>query len=225
MGVAQQRPTVYLTVPPIAQNIATVKLRAPFGDLALRLRLGTAPARRKLRLFWYRADLEGMAFALFAGMMLTGFAFAVHATLAYQDARRDEALQAKSQQLSCLARNVYFEARGEPKAGQYAVAEVTMNRKAAASYPASVCEVVHQKNWDAIRKRYVAAFSWTELDKLPQPGGEEWAQAQEVAREVYSGDRPEKLDGALYYHSTRIKPSWAKQKKVVARIGRHEFYK
>jgi len=202
-----------------------MKFRTRLDELALRLQLATAPARRRLRLFWYRADLEAMAFALFAGTMLAAFAFAVHATLAYQDARRDEALQARSQQLSCLARNVYFEARGEPKAGQYAVAEVTMNRKAAASYPASVCEVVHQKNWDAIRKRYVAAFSWTEIDGLPQPSGDEWAQAQEVAREVYDGERPEKLEGALYYHSTRIKPSWAKEKKVVARIGRHEFYK
>jgi spore germination cell wall hydrolase CwlJ-like protein len=200
-----------------------MKFRARLDELAWRLRL--APARRRLRLFWYRADWEGMAFALFAGVMLTGFAFAVDATLAYQDARRDEALQARSQQLSCLARNVYFEARGEPKAGQYAVAEVTMNRKAAQSYPASVCEVVHQKNWDAIRKRYVAAFSWTEIDDLPRPSGDEWAQAQEGARDVYDGERPEKLDGALYYHSTRIKPSWAREKKVVARIGNHEFYK
>ena len=181
--------------------------------------------RTRLALYWYRADWEGMAFALFAGTMVTGLAFGIHAATVYQDAVREEALQARAQQLSCLARNVYFEARGEPQAGQYAVAQVTMNRKAAASYPSTVCEVVHQKNWDAIRKRYVAAFSWTELANLPAPSGEEWARARKVAEDVYDGQRPEKLNGALYYHASRVKPSWAKEKKLVARIGRHEFYK
>ena len=181
--------------------------------------------RTRLALYWYRADLEGMAFALFAGTIVTGLAFGIHAATVYQDAVREEALQARAQQLNCLARNVYFEARGEPEAGQYAVAQVTMNRKAAASYPSTVCEVVHQKNWDAIRKRYVAAFSWTELASLPATSGEEWARARKVAEDVYDGQRPEKLNGALYYHASRVKPSWAKEKKLVARIGRHEFYK
>lgn len=181
--------------------------------------------RTRLVLYWYRADWEGMAFALFAGTMVTGFAFGIHAATVYRDSVRDVALQARAQELSCLASNVYFEARGEPEAGQYAVAQVTMNRKAAASYPSSVCEVVHQKKWDSIRKRFVAAFSWTELGELPAPSGEEWARAQKVAEEVYDGERPEKLNGALYYHASRVRPSWAKEKKLVARIGRHEFYK
>ncbi|MCK4867057.1 MAG: cell wall hydrolase, partial [Alphaproteobacteria bacterium] len=33
-------------------------------------------------------------------------------------------------QLECLALNVYFEARGEPREGQVAVAHVVMNRVA-----------------------------------------------------------------------------------------------
>lgn len=33
-----------------------------------------------------------------------------------------------SEALLCLALNVYFEARGEPIIGQYAVAHVTLNR-------------------------------------------------------------------------------------------------
>lgn len=202
-----------------------MNFRTRFSDLSRRVYWAVAPARRRLRLFWYRADWEAMAFALFAGTIVTAFAFGLHAATVYQDAVRDEAFQARAQELSCLARNVYFEARGEPEAGQYAVAEVTMNRKAAARYPSSVCKVVHQKNWDAIRKRYVAAFSWTELDNLPPPSGEEWARARKVAEAVYDGRRPEKLQGALYFHASRVRPSWAKQKKLVARIGRHDFYK
>ena len=205
--------------------MATMSIRTRFGELSLRLRWAVAPARRKLRLFWYRADWGGMAFALVAGTIVTGFAFAVHATLAYQDAARDEVLQARAQQLNCLARNVYFEARGEPEAGQYAVAEVTMNRKAAARYPATVCEVVHQKNWDPLRKRYVSAFSWTELSPSPKPEGEEWQRAQEIADEVYHRQRNPGLDDALLYHATYIKPSWARGRTPVARIGNHVFYR
>ena len=75
--------------------------------------------------------------------------------------------------LRCLARNVYFEARGEPEAGQYAVAEVTMNRKVSGRYPNTVCGVVYERQ----------AFSWTAVDILPEPEGEAWSRAQEIAEE------------------------------------------
>ncbi|NIO43392.1 MAG: hypothetical protein GTO41_26515, partial [Burkholderiales bacterium] len=58
-----------------------------------------------------------------------------------------------AQELNCLALNVYHEARGEPMAGQYAVAEVTMNRVASRRYPNTVCKVVFQKKWDVLRGR------------------------------------------------------------------------
>ena len=42
--------------------------------------------------------------------------------------------------LFCLALNVYFEARSEDLASQYAVAEVTLNRVASPDFPDDVCE-------------------------------------------------------------------------------------
>ena len=44
--------------------------------------------------------------------------------------------------LFCLALNVYFEARSEDVVGQYAVAEVTLNRVASDRFPDTVCDVV-----------------------------------------------------------------------------------
>jgi N-acetylmuramoyl-L-alanine amidase len=126
--------------------------------------------------------------------------------------------------LSCLALNVYFEARGEPLAGQYAVAEVTMNRVASGRYPATVCGVVHEKRWDSIRGRYVSAFSWTEFGDLPTPKGREWQQAVAVAKAVYYGKHKPTLNGALHYHATYVEPSWSKGEVPVARIGKHLFY-
>jgi len=172
--------------------------------------------RHALRLSWYVADKEPWIFTAVLVLIGAAFAFALRATYAHREDRRD---------LACLARNVYFEARGEPPAGRHAVAEVTMNRKASGRYPDTVCGVVYQKNWDPLRKRYVGAFSWTEFDSLPAPAGEEWFQAWEVAEAVYYGREPRVLEGAMYFHAVYIKPDWAKRKKPLARIGGHVFYK
>src|ERR1700750_740338 len=63
--------------------------------------------------------------------------------------------QKRESDLQCLAENVYFESRGEPLKGQYAVAEVTLNRTRSANFPHTVCGVVHEMRYDAGRKRMV----------------------------------------------------------------------
>jgi spore germination cell wall hydrolase CwlJ-like protein len=181
--------------------------------------------RRSLRIYWYRTDRAAWVVAAIIGALVVLLGFLLSAVFAQQDARRDRALEAHRQNLECLARNVYFEARGEPLAGQYAVAEVTLNRKASRHYPRTICEVVYQKNWDPLRKRYVGAFSWTEFRVLPEPAGEEWQRAWRVAEAVYYGKQLPALQGALFFHAHYIKPDWAKSKQRVARIGRHVFYK
>src|SRR5438034_1533734 len=170
----------------------------------------------ELRLCWYRADKGLWALVLTIGLVVATLGFALQAVFAHQDDRRN---------LTCLARNVYFEARGEPAAGQYAVAEVTMNRKASRRFPRTVCAVVYQKNWDRILGRHVGAFSWTEFNELPAPSGEEWERARKVAGEVYYRRYTPVLEGALFFHATHITPGWAKEKKRVTRIGRHVFYR
>jgi len=169
-----------------------------------------------LRMSWYVADKEPLAFVGVLVLVAGAFVFALQATWEHRDERRD---------LVCLARNVYFESRGEPLAGQRAVAEVTMNRLASGRYPRTVCGVVYQKNWDPLRGRYVGAFSWTEFDTLPTPTGEQWLQAWEVAEAVYYNRQPHVLDGAMFFHATYIKPDWAKTKKPIAKIGGHVFYR
>jgi N-acetylmuramoyl-L-alanine amidase len=131
----------------------------------------------------------------------------------------------KQRELTCLAKNVYYEARGEPLEGQHGVAEVTMNRVVDSRYPATVCEVVYQQRWDYLRKRHVSAFSWTEFDSVEQPQGSAWTTAIAVADSAFHGRRSQTLEGAVHYHATHIRPSWARGKEPVARIGRHIFYR
>jgi spore germination cell wall hydrolase CwlJ-like protein len=52
-----------------------------------------------------------------------------------------------------------------------------------------------------------------------------WQQAWDIANAVYFKRHVPKLEGVLYYHARHIRPSWARGRKPVARIGRHVFYK
>ena len=62
-----------------------------------------------------------------------------------QNAIKGEIYTADSQpELYCLAMNIYHESKSEPLAGQYAVADVTINRTLDTRYPNTVCEVVMQ---------------------------------------------------------------------------------
>jgi N-acetylmuramoyl-L-alanine amidase len=144
---------------------------------------------------------------------------------AHGDQARIASERVRQRDLTCLARNIYFEARGEPMAGQYAVAEVTLNRVASRHFPNNVCDVVHEQRWDSIRKRYVGAFSWTELDTSRKPGGVAWKRAIKAASAVYDRHEAPRVDDALFYHARYIEPRWAKTKKPIAKIGKHIFYK
>lgn len=172
------------------------------------------------RFYWYTTRKAPLAVMLLLvvipATLVVGFNY-LATSLASSKAYRQE--------LTCLALNVYHEARGEPVAGQYAVAEVTMNRVASGRFPSTVCGAVYQKEWDYLRKRYVSAFSWTEFDRVPKPEGPQWKRAWRVADNVYSGRYTSRLKGALYYHAVYMRPSWSAEKRRIAAIGNHIFYR
>ncbi|MGD8577154.1 MAG: cell wall hydrolase [Thiohalophilus sp.] len=170
--------------------------------------------------WWYTRDKSQFAFlgVLFSIMLLVPAGI-------YVLVNHAEASKNTERELACLARNIYHEARGEPLAGQYAVAEVTLNRVASSRFPDTICEVVFEQRWDRIRKRHVGAFSWTELDKRYQSDSQAFKDARKIAGEVYHKQVEPRVDDALFYHATYIHPSWARTKHKVASIGRHIFYK
>lgn len=171
-----------------------------------------------LKSWWITRDTDYFPVFLLAGLAL------IISAISFGIVRSMDT-EADNRQLTCLALNIFHEARGEPKAGQYAVAEVTLNRVASTRYPNTICEVVYQKNWDRIRRRYVGAFSWTEFDTPPKLKKKEWQRATAIAEAVYYQRQEPEVDGALFYHAKYIKPSWARKKTPVARIGQHIFYR
>jgi spore germination cell wall hydrolase CwlJ-like protein len=58
------------------------------------------------------------------------------------------------EQAVCLAKNIYFEARGETFEGKVGVASVTYTRKQLEKFPKTICGVVYQKSSRACQ------FSW-----------------------------------------------------------------
>jgi len=169
----------------------------------------------KLRLFWYRADKAGLAVATVVVLVVGGLIFLLQAVNAYKGVQAERTRDFHASSIECLARNVYYEARSESLLGQYAVAEVTMNRRGALGYPKTVCEVVYQKD----------AFSWTGMKGLKEPSGPAWQRAAKVAQDVYYGRRSGELDGATHYHATYVTPDWSSERERIARIGRHVFYR
>lgn len=176
------------------------------------------PAQRRLKSarLWQLTSRRERVLA-FTSLLMTIPAIYVLA----QDALASQRL---SGQIECMAMNIYHEARGEPIAGQYAVAEVTLNRTHSREFPATVCQVVYQKYWNARRKISVPAFSWTGQTVTTNFNSAAWRQAKEIARTVLTHDGIPTLQGALYYHSIDIKPAWARYHKRITTIGRHIFY-
>lgn len=125
-------------------------------------------------------------------------------------------------QWRCMTEALYFEARGETIEGQYAVAEVILNRVDSANYPDSICDVVHQ----GTGRRYACQFTYT-CDGIPEVVTDDraWNRAGQIAR-IMMQDAPRTLtEGATHYHAHRVNPHWARVYPRTAQVGAHLFYR
>jgi spore germination cell wall hydrolase CwlJ-like protein len=123
--------------------------------------------------------------------------------------------------VTCLALNVYHEARGEGLTGQIAVAHVTLNRAADPRYPDRLCEVVTQ------RSRNVCQFSWyCQRDSWKAYDSQSFRRALRVAVEALKGVRNDPTKGATHFVATSIRmPGWTRRMRQTAHIGSHRFFR
>lgn len=123
---------------------------------------------------------------------------------------------------ACLSEALYFEARGESVRGQFAVAEVILNRVDSSRFPDSVCGVITQ----GTGKKYQCQFSYKcdgykEIIREPKA----YENVKKVARAMLdTGTRP-LTDGATYYHTKAVSPRWSRSFTRTATIGVHYFYR
>lgn len=122
----------------------------------------------------------------------------------------------------CLSEALYFEARGESVKGQFAVAEVILNRVASPRFPSSVCGVIYQ----GTGKKFQCQFSYScdgHKETVSEPDA--WTQVSKVARLMLDGAERPLTGGATHYHTNAVHPRWARVFPLTTTIGVHRFYR
>ena len=120
--------------------------------------------------------------------------------------------------VECMARNIFYEAGGEPTEGKIAVGVVTLNRTQDGRFGRTVCDVVKArtvvvknqeiKRTEVVRVGYfgsaievekreivvrevpVCQFSWTcaGYARKPKTDDERWLESQEIAQKLAQGE-------------------------------------
>jgi hypothetical protein len=127
-----------------------------------------------------------------------------------------------SREQNCLAQAIYYEARGESRQGQMAVAEVVSNRTRSGVYPSTVCGVVYQGSERATG----CQFSFTCDGSLKaRPRGAAWREANAISAQVLMGMVRPVTHRATHYHTVAIDPYWSSSLVETTRIGAHVFYR
>lgn len=125
--------------------------------------------------------------------------------------------------LMCMAMAVYFEARSEPEPGQYAVAEVIMNRVNSPRYPNDVCSVVKQDKGPADHDCQFSFWCDGQAETIENPAAFE--KSLGVAIDVLTkAKQPLLPEEALWYHADYVSPKWATRLALVTQEGSHLFY-
>lgn len=124
----------------------------------------------------------------------------------------------------CLSEALYFEARGEILRGQFAVAEVILNRRDSKKFPSRICNVVAQGSTSG--KKYACQFSY-KCDGLAEifVNGKAYRQVGKVARIMLDGKKRTLTKGATFYHTGAVRPKWSRKFHRTAKVGNHFFYR
>jgi len=122
----------------------------------------------------------------------------------------------------CLTEALYFEARGESVKGQFAVAEVILNRVDSVRFPNTACKVVNQ----GTGRKFQCQFTYT-CDGYSEIIREHaaWDQVGKVARILMDGTERRLTEGATHYHTIGVRPRWSKKFSRTVTIGAHHFYR
>jgi spore germination cell wall hydrolase CwlJ-like protein len=197
---------------PAAAIAGTVAYFSPLAD-AKPLTIAAAPATMRATTETFQpAEWRVTAKSGDAADPKAPVAMALAAAQAPKAATKEPAVALDDRNMECLARAVYYEARGEPIAGQAAVAHVILNRKKSGRFPTSVCGVVDQPGQFTFRAG---------RPESRHPG--QWARARQVAAQVAAGEMANPVGPALFFHADHVSPGWRRPR--VAEIGNHIFYR
>lgn len=123
--------------------------------------------------------------------------------------------------ITCLARTIYWEAKGADDKDMSAVASVVINRLGHDGFPDTICGVVKQ----GVESKS-CQFSWW-CDGRPDQVEEaqRYDIAKEIARRALNQQLKDTTGGALYFHDRKVHPQWAKAYRKTAETRHFLFYK
>lgn len=123
-------------------------------------------------------------------------------------------------EITCMARVMYFEARGEGTLGMTAVGYVVMNRMGSPGFkPTTVCGIVNSQN------RRGCQFSWVcdgKADRIHSP--QLYERARQVAVNVMTHSVPNPVRNSVYFRSSTARSRYAASQRHIASIGGHRFF-
>src|SRR4051812_35900666 len=123
----------------------------------------------------------------------------------------------------CLSEVLYYEARGEGRSGQQAIAEVVFHRMNTGNYGHSICAVVYEGAAHA-----GCQFSFTCNGEVLRPKQiSAWREAEKLAAQILTGEVRLKnaTGGATNFHAVSVSPDWAPTLERTTQIGNHIFYR
>lgn len=139
-----------------------------------------------------------------------------HVKNTHQKVVKEEVNVSPNSEVDMLALAIHNEARGEPRSGKYAVANVILNRVKHKSFPNTVRKVVTQPG----------QFQWYHNHKLRSRTAPT-EEARSIARDIYqkhvSGRRVDNTGGSIFFSSNGVRPAPRAIKSV--RVGHHQFYR
>jgi spore germination cell wall hydrolase CwlJ-like protein len=126
----------------------------------------------------------------------------------------------RNPEFTCMKQALYFESRGEGIRGQFAVAEVILNRVDSPLYPNTICKVVEQGNAQSCQ------FSYNCDGKAEVMHDKSAADlAGRIAQVMMQGAPRTLTAGATHFHTRAVNPRWSRIYEQTASIGAHLFYR
>jgi len=173
--------------------------------------------------------------AITIGMIFATAAFSANSDTL--NANSKWSIDESHEDIHCLAQNIYFESRSDMAAGQFAVADVVLNRVRDTRWPNTICGVIKQgpiSQWHLensgkeVPIKHRCQFSWYCDGKSDTPAEEiAWETAKRKAAHAYYlyDVGYDITEGATHYHTEAVSPAWADTITRIGDIDDHIFYR
>lgn len=126
-----------------------------------------------------------------------------------------------------MALTMWGEGRGEGEAGMRAIGHVIHNRWREGRGGGFVTETVSEAwQFSAWNQGDPNRDAMLDIHALREGSAAhaQWLAAKRIAAEILAGRSEDPTGGALFYHTTAVRPAWSRGVEPVARIGEHVFF-